>query len=331
MRRPFSSTSTRPPSASAATCTANASPSPYQRACRFSDSFRWSSGLVRSPRQRPAMSRPPGACGRTANGCLLSRVTPKRRRAGPVAGQAHDDRLVGRAREDLAREGGVADAVADADDRSVEVQLAAVVGRVLVALENEPQVAERLIRLQVARLPHELLVRQVLRLLVAALADELPHLRQVRERLGVDGVVRPAGPERVLVQLDALRRHAAEHHPAQAAVADGQGLDPLLRRLAVEEDRPDRVVARRSGGCVRSDERDAGARDQDQPALLHVCTPAVGRRCLRRPDATPPRRRSPTWARAPGRPFRPGPAPRSASARRRSAPRRCSRCRPSAR
>jgi hypothetical protein len=167
----------------------------------------------------------------------------------PIGAQTHHDLLVGRAREGLAREGRVADPVADADHGAVEVQLAPVVRELVVAVHEEPQVAERLVGLQVARTPHELPVGQVLRLLVAPFAQELPHLGQVRERLRVDGVVRPAGPERVLVELDPLRGDAAEHHASQPAVADRQRFHPLRRGLAVEEDRPDRVVGRLGAGA----------------------------------------------------------------------------------
>jgi hypothetical protein len=121
--------------------------------------------------------------------------------------------MIGRAGEDLAREGGRADPVADADDGAVEVQFASIVDRPLVTFHDEPQVAERLIGLQVARPSHELLVGQVLRLLVATVADELPHLRQVRERLGVDRVIGPAGPERV--SFNWMRSAGTpEDHPA---------------------------------------------------------------------------------------------------------------------
>ena len=183
-----------------------------------------------------------------------------------VGGQADDDRLIRRAREDLAGEGGVADPVANADDGAVEVQLAAVVRRMLVALHHEPQIAQRLIRLQVARPAHELLVGEVLGFLVAAIADELPHRRQVLERLAVDRVVRPAGPEGILVQLDALGGHSPEDHAAQSAVADGQRLDPLSRGLPVEEDRPPRVVLRGNGLRLRSDKPEGPAGDQDMAA-----------------------------------------------------------------
>ena len=92
--------------ASAAICTANASPSPYQRACRPWESLRWSSRLrqVSAPAPGHRAGRR-GGSGRTANGCLLSRVTTRRSFAGPIGGQTDDDRLIGRAGEDLAREG----------------------------------------------------------------------------------------------------------------------------------------------------------------------------------------------------------------------------------
>ncbi len=122
---------------SASTRTANASPSPYQRACRFSESFRWSSALARSPASGRRPSEQPAALERARRERLLA-VQPHREAQLRGAGgrQAHDDRLVGRAREDLAGEGDVADPVAHADDRAVEVQLAPVVGRGLVAVDR---------------------------------------------------------------------------------------------------------------------------------------------------------------------------------------------------
>jgi hypothetical protein len=71
-----------------------------------------------------------------------------------IGREVHHDRLVRRARKDLAGEGRLADPVADANDGAVEVELATVVARSVVALHHEPQVAEGLIRLQVARPSH---------------------------------------------------------------------------------------------------------------------------------------------------------------------------------
>ena len=44
---------------------------------------------------------------------------------------------------------------------------------------------------------------------------------------GLTGSYGPAGPERVLVELQPLVDHAAEYHRAQPAVADRQGANPL--------------------------------------------------------------------------------------------------------
>jgi hypothetical protein len=57
-----------------------------------------------------------------------------------------------------------------------------------------------------------------------------PRLARTAAALGsgVHGIVGSAGPERVLVDLEALVRHASEYHGPQPAVPDWQRLGPLL-------------------------------------------------------------------------------------------------------
>ena len=123
-----------------------------------------------------------------------------------------------------------------------QVEPADVVGRLAVDVgKAQPQVAERLIRRLLQRLGHDLLAQQRVGGLLVAVEDELAHLRQRFEGVGVDRVVRAAGPDGGLVETDALVGHAAEHHAGQPAVANGQRLDPLLGG---------RVVPKLEGGVV---------------------------------------------------------------------------------
>ena len=65
--------------------------------------------------------------------------------------------------------------------------------------------------------------------------DQAADLGQGLQGLGVVAVLRPARPERVVVERDPLGRHTAVDHGPQPAVADRQRLEPLLRRPLIPE------------------------------------------------------------------------------------------------
>ena len=65
--------------------------------------------------------------------------------------------------------------------------------------------------------------------LAFAVKDQLPRLRKIRYGLWIHRVVRPARPKCVFVHLEALLVDPAEHHRADAAVADRKRLGPLPR------------------------------------------------------------------------------------------------------
>ena len=94
----------------------------------------------------------------------------------------------------------------------------------------DDQVAEGLVGLLADRVAHELLHGEVFGFLLLAGPEQFADFGQ---RLGgalVGVVVGLAGPDGTLVELDALVRGAAEDHGAHAAVADGQGVGPQIRR-----------------------------------------------------------------------------------------------------
>ncbi len=157
----------------------------------------------------------------------------------------HDDHLVRRAGEDLAREGDVADRVGDARDGGGEIEIASIrLDRVDVA-EGQAEIAERLVRHLRQRLRHHARTGQRGGVGVAPIGQQAPHLRQRFLGLGVDGVVGAPGPERALVQLQPLVHHAAEHHRSQPSVAHGQGTHPLGRGDRVGGTRRRRPIRRR--------------------------------------------------------------------------------------
>ena len=74
-----------------------------------------------------------------------------------------------------------------------------------------------------------------LRFLEAALRGKALGFGIVFVRVGIVLAVRIAGPQRVLVERHALVLYAAEHHGANAAVANGQSFSPLVSALTVPE------------------------------------------------------------------------------------------------
>jgi len=155
--------------------------------------------------------------------------------AGLIAGQPHDEHLVGGTGEHLAGERGVAAAEGRARDGRIEIEVAPVVAHLGDLAEVEPQVAEGLVAPGCDAGAHDLALHEGLALGVLAVEDELAGLLdRVPGALAIalDGMASPQG---VLVELDVLAADAAEHHGAQPPVADGQGLGPLACRLAIPQ------------------------------------------------------------------------------------------------
>ena len=157
-------------------------------------------------------------------------------RTGLVRRQMHHDHVVLGLREHLPGERRVADLVGHLDDAVAQVEHAPVVGRLLMAREQKIDVAQGLVASD-PPLRHELLLHQLLGLPVLAGKQQFPGLRQVGLRADAVPVDGRASPQRIDVALDAFGSCATEHHRPQMAVADRQGLIPVLGGLAIPERR----------------------------------------------------------------------------------------------
>ena len=136
--------------------------------------------------------------------------------------------------------------VADADGGVVERKFAAIVGEIIVAGEMKPQIAHGLIRHAVgfARARHDFRGGEIRRAGVVAGEDASADFGQRLPGGRLIVVVRAAGPDGVLVELQAFLGGAAKHHRGEPAVADGQRLDPLACGLRIPEKQ--RIGAARS-------------------------------------------------------------------------------------
>ena len=153
----------------------------------------------------------------------------------PVGSDAHGHDIAAKGCEILAL---VVDAIGgisgDGTGR-VERQLTVVAGVGTLTGETEVEVAEGLVRHAVVGAALHMLGGQVLGFLVAALPNQLAHLGQVFQGLGVGVVVGLPGPDGLLVQLQPVGGHIAVDHGPQTAVADGKGLVPVLCRSVVPQ------------------------------------------------------------------------------------------------
>ncbi len=122
-----------------------------------------------------------------------------------------------------------------AGDGGIEVQFTLVVGGVVQADEVQAQVAEGLVGFLAHGVAEKVCPGDALGLLDFSIEQELPDFGQMYVRAGADIIVRPAFPERVLIELDAFVGDAAEDHCPQPAVADGQGIRPFFRRLRIPQ------------------------------------------------------------------------------------------------
>ena len=196
-----------------------------------------------------------------------------------VGDEAHHDHLVDRRREHLAREGHSALLVARGRDRGIEVELVPVAGHLARARETEPDGAERLVLLLLHRVAHQVAAERLVGADELAVEDQSPDLGE-RAVAPLDrrrvGAARPVG---VLVDRDLLLVGLPEHHRAEAAVADGKGVVPLLRRVRVPEERGGVALSRGGDGrggvlSPAGESRGGRARDRkrndDHPADLRV-------------------------------------------------------------
>ena len=155
--------------------------------------------------------------------------------AGLAGLETHHDDVVRITGEDLAGVVHAVEGVARAGGGGVEIELPPVrLGRAVG--ETQIQAADGLVRHLALGNSDQLFIDELFGLAPLVLEDETAHFGQGAERGGVDGVVGTAGPEGILVQLQTLVFQAAEDHGAEAAVAHGNGLGPLLGRLGIPED-----------------------------------------------------------------------------------------------
>ena len=150
----------------------------------------------------------------------------------------HDDVVRG-AREDLAPETGSAELVLHRRDPVVEVERAPVArGQLLVVPpEQQRHVAENLVARLTVRSPEHRELRERVGVVDLPLHQESTHLRQRGQRICVVAIVRPAGPDGLLVEDDRLLVDATEDCRAEPAVADRERCEPAGRGCLVPEGR----------------------------------------------------------------------------------------------
>ena len=119
-----------------------------------------------------------GGLGRRA-GWTLDSVAVKPIRPGCVGRDADGDRVVRRAGNHFAREGDPVDAIAGRRHGRIDVQLAAIVGRLVMPGKLQRKVAERLVGDLTDRHAHEVFRGQLLGLALLALEQQAADLGQV--------------------------------------------------------------------------------------------------------------------------------------------------------
>ena len=156
---------------------------------------------------------------------------------GPGSRQAHDDELVGEGGKNLFHILHATDLVAGAHDRPVDVEFATVVAHLpLPAGEADLQRTGSLVVHLFTHGGQEAFVAEILGFFVPAGEDQVPHLLQMLECLGVPVLVRAACGDGLLVELEFLHVGTAVDHRADAAVADRPRLLPGNGRLVEPKD-----------------------------------------------------------------------------------------------
>src|SRR6266850_5411309 len=155
--------------------------------------------------------------------------------AGLAGRNSPDDYLIRITGKNLALITHAASFITDFGRSGIQVQLAAIINRVSVVREREPDIPERLISFLAERNAHEFLHGEVFGFLLFAIPKKLANLRQKLRRSFVLIFVRMTGPKSILVELQVFVRDAAEEHAAESAIADRKSFDPFLGGLFVPE------------------------------------------------------------------------------------------------
>jgi len=192
----------------------------------------------------------------------LSRLQVHRdiERTRPVDGQPHGDHPVDRTGEHLADMMHARARERHARDRRIEIERAFVaIGR-RERGQRECQVARGLVGHLLERARHHSRIDQRLRVGIAAFEHHPANVGERAARLRAVGAIGAAGVQRIAIELEPFAARTAEHHGADAAVADRQRLRPGGGRLAIPES--PRVV----GTLARLSDRRRGAAQQDRRA-----------------------------------------------------------------
>ena len=97
----------------------------------------------------------------------------------------------------------------------------------------QQQVAERLVFHLIDRLAHHGFVKQGLGVAFLSGENKAANLGQRLRAATAARIIRTSGPDRLLVEVDALAGGAAKHHRPEPTVAHRQRFDPLAGRLCV--------------------------------------------------------------------------------------------------
>ncbi|MBA7640587.1 hypothetical protein ES703_48257 [subsurface metagenome] len=144
----------------------------------------------------------------------------ERQLPGFVAAQANNNHLVRETGEDFAGESCLADAVANCCQPGVDVQLPAIIDRLVMGRKVQMQIAERLIFFLPKRHTHHLFHRQLFSLALFALKQQLADGGQILDRSVVLIFVWLASPQRIIIELQLFVLCAAEDHSSKTSVSD---------------------------------------------------------------------------------------------------------------
>ena len=195
--------------------------------------------------------------------------------APTVRRQANDDDLIDRRDEHFTNERGAILFVCRRVDSRIEVELMAVSSNRALAPERQNDVAQRLVFLLLDRISHQPAAEQPVRLDQIASEDETSDVGKRRGATRYSRRIGTARPVRVFVDLDSFFVRPPKHHRAESAVADGQGVLPLLRRVA----EPDRVVGSMESGA--EDLVPHATREASLPMAPPPRGPATACQCVR--------------------------------------------------
>ena len=147
----------------------------------------------------------------------------------------NDDHLAGKTGKNAASVVDAVDAVCDRCYPCVDIELAFVIGHIVMAGKFDVYIAERLIAFLSKGIAHELLHGESFRFALFTVEKKLSDFIEILVCIRIAVICWLSGPERIFIELQSFPSGTAVNHCPKPAVSNRQGFYPFFCGLVIPE------------------------------------------------------------------------------------------------